>query len=713
VRQFHEQEGNRPRPRSSHLLPDLKGDNLLMTSIQDAPTAPMTETTWWQRPFRMLQTNLREIDAGMDVEQVLDDIEEHGANAWLVNGGGILSFYPSDLEFQTRNPFLAERPSGDFVGDALAAARARGVRVLARMDFSKVSVAIGRRHPDWLFVSSEGKNQVYNGLLSVCPSGAYYQEKAFEVLEEFAGRYPVDGFFFNWMSFNELDYDYHYWGACHCEACVVAFDAFSDGVSLPSSTDDPAYLLWREFTAAQLNDLTSRFRSQISSLLPAAALVLGDKADIMFHEANSKVGRDFWPHATGQAVSLSKSHRPAVPVLVNSAVFLDMPYRYAAIGDDHYAMYFAQAISRGAIPSTYTMGTPQAAPFPNLEAGGSVTRFQRDNEPVYDGLVQDSSTLLVRRGGSRTASWWADDGDLEFRGCYEALQRAHIPFDMTSAQDISETLTAAGAERYRVVVLADVGTLSEGAVATLDEWVTSGGHLIATGSSGFADANVQLETSPAVAQVAIYESPAQLKNMYVAEATPGRGDGYERISPIFGEYRFATYRASAVQSGTVLAQVPFGPPEQCYGSNETEYPGVATLESGTGSHTVFPWTVGTTARILGTPLTPGLLTDLVTRFGGSGGWGATDLPSSVEVVIGRNRDESIVHLLNFSGLQRNTIGVPITIRDAKIIVPGRVVNARSLRSGQHLEVERHHENSAILLPPIGLFDVVVITPALA
>jgi hypothetical protein len=258
-----------------------------------------------------------------------------------------------------------------------------------------------------------------------------------------------------------------------------------------------------------------------------------------------------------------------------------------------------------------------------------------------------------------------------------------------------------------------VGTLSEDAVAALDEWVTSGGHLIATGSSGFADANVQFETSPAIAQVAIYESPAQLKNMYVAEPTPGRGDGFERISPIFGEYRFATFRAAALQSGTVLAQVPFGPPEQCYGANETQYPGVATLASGTGSHTIFPWTVGTTARNLGTPLTPGLLTDLVTRFGGRGGWGASDLPTSVEVVTGRNKNESVVHLLNFSGLQRNTIGAPITIRDARMIVPGCVSNARSLRSGQHLEVERHDENSAILLPPIGLFDVIVITRALA
>ena len=68
---------------------------------------------WWREPFRMFQTNLREVDAGLDVERVLDYLEEFGANAWLISVGGILSNYPTGLDFQTRNPHLAERPSGD------------------------------------------------------------------------------------------------------------------------------------------------------------------------------------------------------------------------------------------------------------------------------------------------------------------------------------------------------------------------------------------------------------------------------------------------------------------------------------------------------------------------------------------------------------------------------------------------------------------------
>ncbi len=51
-------------------------------TIDSAETARL----WWQQPFRMFQTNLRETDAGLNVDRVLDFIEGYGANAWLIAG---------------------------------------------------------------------------------------------------------------------------------------------------------------------------------------------------------------------------------------------------------------------------------------------------------------------------------------------------------------------------------------------------------------------------------------------------------------------------------------------------------------------------------------------------------------------------------------------------------------------------------------------------
>ena len=131
---------------------------------------------WWERPFRVFQTNIRELDAGLDVEAVADDVVGFGANAWLLNAAGIVSFYPSKLAYQHPSPWLADRPSGDLIADAVEAAHRRDVRVIARCDFSKLHQDVYEAHPDWFYVSPAGVPQIYNGLYSACPCGPYYQE---------------------------------------------------------------------------------------------------------------------------------------------------------------------------------------------------------------------------------------------------------------------------------------------------------------------------------------------------------------------------------------------------------------------------------------------------------------------------------------------------------------------------------------------------------
>lgn len=666
-----------------------------------------TETLWWQQPFRMLQTNLREIDGGMDVERCLDDIEAHGANAWLVNGGGILSFYPTDLEFQTRNPYLEDRESKDLLGDAYAAARARGIRILCRMDFSKVSADVASRHPDWQFIDVDGKNQEYQGQVSVCPSGPYYQEKVFDVLSELIGRYPVDGFFFNWMSFNEMDYSYRNRGACQCGSCKDGFAAYAPGFEHPTSAEHPSYQEWLGYTTHTLGDLTARYRAHIQSLLPEAAYIQGEQADVFFHEANSKVGRDYWPFNCETTVSISKSRRPDVPVLVNSAVFVDMPYRYAPIQDEQYAMYFVQAIARGANPSTYTMGPPLDAPFADLPAGGAVTRFHRDHHQSYVDLRPAAPVLIVGSDGGGRRSVFAEHGDLELRGIYEALQREHVAFDIGGAKDLPLHAAADRESPYSVIVLADVGTLPPESVAALDAWVERGGRLIATGGSGIDGTSIQLATSPATRRTAVHTDAETLKNTYVADETPGIGDGYDRRSSVWGAYHYLDLADDAEQRHTLLAQVPFGPPEKCHGVRATQYPGIALHRAGAGAHAVLPWLPGSTYRHLGTPESGRMLARLVRELLGDDRVVDADLPEQLEITVQRGPRGLMVHVLNMSGVQRNSIGPVMPARGGSLwVATGGEATAHALVSGEQLPVEVADGGIRIPLPEVGLYEVV-------
>ncbi|MBM7786632.1 alpha-amylase family protein [Tenggerimyces flavus] len=612
---------------------------------------------WWQDPFRMFQTNLREIDAGFDVDRVADYLVEFGVNTWLLSVGGILSNYPTELDFQTRNPYLANRPSGDLVGDAVEAAKRRGIRVMARMDFSKVDHRRAEQHPEWCFVDAAGEHQVYNGLTSVCPSGDYYQKHLLEVLTEVLDRYEIDGFFCNWMSFNEVDYSRTYRGVCQCVSCVRGYDD-----ELPVDRTSPGYASWQRFSRGVLDDLTGRIRDHIAARRPEAPLVLGDRADIVFHEANNAVGRPLWHHRTSEAVSLAKTYRPNVPVLTNSVGFVDMPYRMAGEDPNHFAQYLTQAIARGANPSTYIMGTPFDNPYECLEVASELTRFHRDHAEVYRDLVPAAETLLVR-GGSRP----------EFEGLYLALLQGHVPFDVLGQERLGDVDLG----RYRVVVLPDLGEVES---EQLGEFVRSGGAVVATGRTEHA-------CLPVERRLARYESEESVRSLHLKA---------KHVLPVVGAFDVVEPRAGAETDYRVLSRAPYGPPEKTHGHVELDRYGRISAAYERGRAVLLPWTVGRGYREVGLTAYRDLILDEVTAAGAPRI--ETDLPEQVEIVLGRSAAGTVVHLLNRSGDQPQRFAPPVEIGECWLAIDGTF---RALHADRILT----SENGKVRLPRIGRFEV--------
>ena len=111
------------------------------SSLSAADLVNRAEPDWWLTPRRMIQTNLREIDAGMDVEAYVASLKAAGANVVLFNVGGIVANYPTDLPYHYRNPFM----QGDLAGEVVKRLHAEGIRMIARFDFSKVNERIAAR----------------------------------------------------------------------------------------------------------------------------------------------------------------------------------------------------------------------------------------------------------------------------------------------------------------------------------------------------------------------------------------------------------------------------------------------------------------------------------------------------------------------------------------------------------------------------------------
>lgn len=683
------------------------------------------ERLWWRKPFRVFQTNLREIDADLDEKAVVGTLGRLGANTWLLNVGGVVSFYPSSLPYQYPSPWLSGRASGDLVGDALEEAHRHGIHVIARCDFSKVHRDIAELHPDWCFVGQDGQPQVYNELHSTCPSASYYQEKSFEILGEILDRYPVDGFFFNWFNFNDRDYSGQPRGICQCYSCKARFAA-ETGFGLPEveDWDDPSFLAWREYVRRTLSELAVRLRDFIHARRPEVPLILRQSPDVIMHEVNNAVDRPqpLWVTWAGEVCRRSRAEHPDKPVMINAVTFLDLPYRFTAEQPGFIALELAQTMSQGANPSSYIIGTPDMADERVLEVTADLLGFHRDHEQYYDGLLPSSRVALVTSPRSAEVYGGSDrvsKVEEEEKGLYRALLETHVPFDIVTDAHLIPAEEDGRLARYDALVLANVAILDEQQVECLDRYVAAGGALVATYDSGLFDeqGNEQLSVrlqSLGVERVSFRrQGKSRMRSSYLALTEGALMPGANALSRLALDdaFLYVEPRSGASRHLAFIGPSRYGPPEKCYGEVRTEAPGLVTYRYGEGRTAYFPWPLGGAYYRLAQADVRALLRATLAEVTG-GLQVESNAPAQVEICVGEQSatGRTIVHLLNYSGYQGRAFYDPIEVREVRVSLCGTAFGSRALalRSGEELAVEKDADGISFVVPRLGLFEAVVI-----
>ena len=118
-----------------------------------APIDP-SSLPWQQNIRRVGQSNMTEHDpAVMNIEQWADYWHLAGADIVFISVTGILAFYPSKVRFHRQGKFLNGR---DFFGECVAAARKRGMRVVARMSPDLNWGDALDAHPEWAMRDAKG-----------------------------------------------------------------------------------------------------------------------------------------------------------------------------------------------------------------------------------------------------------------------------------------------------------------------------------------------------------------------------------------------------------------------------------------------------------------------------------------------------------------------------------------------------------------------------
>ncbi|MCL4535517.1 MAG: beta-galactosidase trimerization domain-containing protein [Bacteroidetes bacterium] len=681
---------------------------------------------WWEKPFRVFQTNIREIDAVMDVPKTVADILDFSANTWLLNTGGIVSFYPSKLSHQHPSPWLARRPGGDLIGDAVREAHAHGVRFLARMDFSKLHRDQLENHPDWFYVSPKGERQVFNGTYATCPSGPYYQEKSFEAIAEVLDSYPVDGFFFNMFRYTVTDYAGVYHGICQCVHCQRRFQEFCE-MDLPAEEDwsNPAYLLkWLEFCRRNLGELAGRIRQSIKARNPEVCLLLRHNPDVIMHEVNNAVDRPLplWPYWAGEAAREARTAYPDRPMVINAVMFLDIPYRFVAEQPGLIGLHMSQNMSQGVNLWSYVLGTTDQPDRKNYAMVKRMLTFHKEHEAYYAGLRSAARVAIISSLRSEELCG-REDGPArvqrERRGLFRALLESHIPFDILPDEHLPAAEKDGRLARYRALLLPNAAALRDEECAVLDRFVQAGGGLVATYETAAYDAEgrprmeLGLRCLGASRVIAHRQAPGEMRAAYLRVNRREDLPGFDLTELVHLDRAFlhVERRPGAVPSLLMIPPAPYGPPEKCYWEIETREPGLVWHQYGKGQTAYFTWPIGALFFDHSLPEHRGLVAEAVRRVAG-GSQVETDAPPMVEVTVGQQEGQErlLVHLINYSGHSDRSYHEPLTIRNITMSVeaPKAFGAARGLVSGAGLPLTPVGGRAQVTLPELGLFEVIVL-----
>ena len=591
----------------------------------------------------------------------------------------------------------------DFFGIVLEKCHERGIRVIARFDFSKTDEKFLKEHPEWYSRKPDGEPVLFNGTAATCVNGAYQQECSLKILEEVIARYPVDGVFFNMFGYQTVDYSGHYIGICQCENCRKKFREYS-GAALPTVEDntDPVYRKYREFKKATTHQLLEKIYRHVKKLNPNVAVCTycDENVDLIRSESNSAVDRPlpFWFYASEDNVSRVEVMDLGVHSCNCAINAVDIFYRFMGVSQYLNELRILGDMACGGNLDWCIIGDFESYPDrTNFQGVKDVFQFHIKYEKYFNNLETCASVLLMA-GSSMKRD--------EFRGIFKMLKEEHVTFDVIPEN--SSFLTAEFLDSYRIVILPGINHLEEKTIEMLEK---SHAHLIATGMS--------LKDNPkALGELFGGRKEGEIRNKRGCYLSADEKDIFKHFKDRDWLYIDGDFMSFIpLQENTKLLPLieggGYAPPEKCYGYRITNTFGLSIRpERGT----YIPWELGALYYKHGYEDYRFLLVDILgylsSHFHISTAPSIAvkiDAPACVESFISRcGKNQYLIQFLNYSGFNGMTFSSPLPV---ETMVNFGKIRIRSLKELDLKEPEKpvKTENGTTQLLITGLYKALLLT----
>jgi ABC-type transporter Mla MlaB component len=625
--------------------------------------------SWWkQNNLRVIQANLPAYEGGLNADSLVADLLYFSANTLIINAGGIMAFYPTQLDCQYTNPFMTP----GMLGDVIRKCHENDIRVIARFDFSRAHKSIFDKHPDWFYLSPKGERIINDDMYVVSINAPYEQDCLFNIVDEVITHFPVDGIFINMPGYQTRNaYLGVYHGIDQNPYDAKRFKDFSGGLNLPSEENpkDPVYKKYQEFKQYTINDLMQRLNTLVKSKNEQIAICtyLDEYVDIIRHESQTNT-LPYWPYNASDNVSNTMHSFPNHIVSNASIQQISFQSRYNAIEPEEIAIRLYENIANGSGLDLSLMGDFQDYEDErNYQVIHDVYAYHKKHQ-AYFGKYQSPAQVAVLS----PSNWPSGDAAQEYRGIQLMLKEAHIQYDIIQSNRLAALKNRL--QQYRLIILPGVSEMDSASLSVLKELVANGTNLLATNRTliNHPDALQELFGAKPVNQIndgsGYYLSPDN-------ETVFTRLKGQKLIHVKFN-LGLNEYDKSNTQLLPVLTPGRPGPPEIIGGHEPTGHFAVSIKKNAKSQAVYLPVNIGKLYYLHGYEQHKNIVLDLIDYVAPEvNELIDTNAPPRVEVVlqkyiknipanIGNTEPEGLaLHLINLTGFSGNTYFNPLAVHE--------------------------------------------------
>ena len=663
---------------------------------------------WWDRNNqRLIQNNLRAKDAAMDRQSLIAKLKDLSCNVLLLNTGGLTAFYPTDLEYHYRSPWLG---NGDLTGDMVRLCHENGIRYMARFDFSKIHESIYAKHPKWAYRSLKGEIINYNGMVHTCINSEYQQNCSLAILDEVIQKYPIDGVFFNMFGYNTRDYSHNYHGICQCENCKTLFhERYGEELPKEENPEDPVFVLYQKFKTETIRELLDNIHSLIKGKSSELAIstYTDYKVDIIKKESNTEIHRPLpvWEYSSSennQSVEGSWDQKLISNVCINAT---SIDYRFQGVHSPHVAIRLYEALASGAGMDFCIIGVfddyPDRKNFPVVK---KIYTFHKDNEIYFGNFNAVSDVLLVKPGPDQT-----DMQHKEYHGLFKILKESHIQFQVVEQYALKKEHV----DKPQLILCADLFP-TDSLLDILEMTLSKKKTLIWTGTAWGNHCSPQFMRLFSIADA---RTPAKSRGGYLLNKPVDIfHDLKETDWTLFDGPDVPVYGSTQCSYGLeILKPGMFGPPEMCGGNDPTgEYAFLMNTEKQT---ILLPFQPGYLYMRYGYDEYRHIVTDSLRCRGWLKPSLSIEAHPMVEAFLNRYEPDGSLafcnlQLINLSGYNGVSFHEPLPVKDIPVTInlPSnkKPEDVFSLTSDHGLPFKTNGQELRFTIPQLGMYEMIII-----